>query len=198
MYLNFKVPANILAFINLKNKAIIHRMSNKNDSTKWIAILGLVIAFSTYYFNVYLHAPNIVYTEVKCPKIFEKYSGELITISFTNYGDGATRYKLTLIGNGVGFKKSNMGTHVSREEFTKNYKSKLEFTYVIGPKVSNSFTFHIFANESSQSQIGYTATLEYDTFPLFPIPLTFRHVKYTILDCRYILNPQDSQYYLAE
>jgi magnesium-transporting ATPase (P-type) len=194
---------------NLKefeDKTILKEKSYKTDNNvlKWVSITGLIIsistliiAFSTYYFNVYLHAPFISYVKLDCSQQFDKVTGELKTISLINNGDGGSYYQLSLIGEGTAFKESNVGMFLSEEQL-KEYKSTYVLNYYIGPKATNTFYFHIYPTNKTMPTIGFFIDVEYKTFPNIPIPFFQVPVKNRILNCYYQLNSTNYVYYFIK
>jgi hypothetical protein len=177
---------------------------NNNNVLKWISITGLVISistliisFSTYYFNIYLHAPFISYVKLDCSQQFDKVIGELKTVSLINNGDGGSYYQLSLIGEGIASKESNVGMSLSEEQL-KEYKSSYILNYYMGPKATNTFYFHIYPTNKTMPTIGFFIDVEYKTFPNIPIPFFQVPVKNRILNCYYQLNSTNYVYYLIK
>lgn len=184
-----------------KKKVVLVKIINGKDASKWItasiAVLGLLVAFSTYYFNIFLHAPTVVHVAVECPDNFKRYDGVVILTDFTNYGDMLTDYSLDIKGDGVLIKE---GGYISPSisEKLKEYKPFYKIgPYAMAPKSTISYLFHIYPANVSTPRLKFNVTLEYKTLSL-ALPFYLTSVKKTIMDCEYNLNLTTEEYNLIK
>ena len=203
-YLNKKIEKNKEQIQRQTEKLnTIINLFNKNNTTKWVAVLGivisissLVISYTTFYFNAYKDAPTIIHGHIYCPKEIQKNVGDLISIGLMNYGNSWTQYNLSIVGEGFLLKESNIAGYVSEETLNNEYVSKLNFPYSIGPKDPDSYIIHIYPNTTLE-QIKITAKLHYKTFSKIPLPF-FDDIEYNILNCPYNTSITDIMYHLME